>query len=517
MSRRRKGRFSISIISIGISIAILSCASILRSSTQKIQINSAPPGAKVRIDGQVFTTPTYVELKRNRNYYITIEKEGYIPQQIYIKGKISWEWVALDFFLWGITGVVVDFVTGKIYDLEPRFINVTMIKRKTTEQIGKMETEKHGKEDRYSPKVVIFSPEDNLQVMSSRVVVRGVVVDDVGVREVRVNGRKVERSRGVEVVPKTRFEVRDSFAFEVEVELVPGENWIEVEAEDISGKRVVRRVVVKRVAGVSGVPAPATPTYHLPRIWALIVGINDYKDDRIPDLRYAERDAIGIFKFLRTPQGGSVTLKRIKLLLGSDATRANILAGLKEILLRRADRDDLVLIYFVGHGVVGELREETFLLPYDARLDIVEGTGISQSEIMRYVRRSRAKRVVLIVDACHSGGIGGVGALFASRNLPELTTKLLKSIARAREGVGILTASSSYEKSLESEKWGGGHGVFTYYLLIGLKGRADSNADGVITLRELYEYVYEKVKEATGGKQHPDYEGNLDIPIAVVK
>ena len=367
--------------------------------------------------------------------------------------------------------------------------------------------------------ITIISPPDGLKTPLSAVDVIGRVIADEPIESVIIQGIKVSRQRGVRIERKKADKKgKYEYPFEVRVPLIEGENEIVIVAETQSGMKTQKVVkVVKTVSSSSIKLSIGEMRGMLPRIWALIVGINNYKDKRIPDLRYAERDAMAIFRFFRTPRGGTVPLNRIKLLLGPKATRANILSALKEILLRRTDKNDLVVIYFVGHGVVGELQEETYLLPYDAKLDIVEGTGISQSEIMRYVRKSRANRIVLIIDACHSGGVGSVGPLFATRNLPELTTKLLKKIAHSRKGVGILTASSSYEKSLEGKRWGGGHGVFTYYLLVGLKGKADRNADGIITLGELYEFVYEKVKKATGGKQHPDKDGLMDIPIAVVR
>ncbi|HSF51078.1 MAG TPA: hypothetical protein VLA74_09995 [Nitrososphaeraceae archaeon] len=83
----------------------------------------------------------------------------------------------------------------------------------------------------------------------------------------------------------------------------------------------------------------------------------------------------------------------------------------------------------------------------------------------------------------------------------------------------MLTSAQSNEVALEDEKWGEGHGVFTYYLLEGMRGNADiSPQDGIVTVGELFEYVRENVKKATGNQQHPSVGPNVfdeNLPMAI--
>jgi uncharacterized caspase-like protein len=83
-------------------------------------------------------------------------------------------------------------------------------------------------------------------------------------------------------------------------------------------------------------------------------------------------------------------------------------------------------------------------------------------------------------------------------------------LERLTEGKGkiILTASSANEVSVEKDELG--HGVFTYYVIEGLKGRADIDRDGLITVDEIYRYVTEKVTSATGQEQHPVKKGTVE-------
>jgi uncharacterized caspase-like protein len=91
-------------------------------------------------------------------------------------------------------------------------------------------------------------------------------------------------------------------------------------------------------------------------------------------------------------------------------------------------------------------------------------------------------------------------------------------LSKSRAGRISLTASESGELSQESTKWGGGHGVFTYFLVEGLKGSADVNADGLVTLGELIQYSSSNVTKETASAQHPDTAGKIDtfFPMALV-
>jgi uncharacterized caspase-like protein len=79
----------------------------------------------------------------------------------------------------------------------------------------------------------------------------------------------------------------------------------------------------------------------------------------------------------------------------------------------------------------------------------------------------------------------------------------------------MLTAADTNEFSLEDERWGG-HGVFTHFLLDGLRGAGDLDANGIVTVTELFDHVSNQVRGATSGRQNPQLSGLGDIPLAVV-
>ena len=128
--------------------------------------------------------------------------------------------------------------------------------------------------------------------------------------------------------------------------------------------------------------------------------------------------------------------------------------------------------------------------------------------------------MLLIFDACHAGGydnllafMGGTRSQYSSE-----VARLLAEMKKARRGVGILASTSGSDFSYEENKWGGGHGVFTYYLVRGLRGEADADSDGFVRLGELFDFVRKNVVIETGGAQTPRLDGDLDeaMPLSVV-
>ena len=120
-----------------------------------------------------------------------------------------------------------------------------------------------------------------------------------------------------------------------------------------------------------------------------------------------------------------------------------------------------------------------------------------------------------MADACHAGQIG-----WASRGTAEraLITTYLDEVGKSGTGVFRLLASRADERSFEDNRWGGGHGAFTHFLLEALKGKADRDNDGFVRAGELLNYLSEIVPEETKALQHPRMAGNIDprLPLSVL-
>jgi tetratricopeptide (TPR) repeat protein/uncharacterized caspase-like protein len=241
-------------------------------------------------------------------------------------------------------------------------------------------------------------------------------------------------------------------------------------------------------------PAPkkAGPV-QIPRSYALVVGVAKYQN--LPDklqLQYSERDAESIYSILISPEGGNFRAENVHVLIGPKATLANLKKDLEVWLPGVAKEDDRVLIYFAGHGFVAE--GKPYLAPYDMKLDNIAATAYPMGSLGSvFGGKIKAKWKVLLTDSCHSGAVAPDSDVQAiNRSLIDLSSTVFS-----------LTASRDRERSFESPDWGGGHGIFTYYVVRAMEGAADENRDGLVTADELAEYVRRNVREATKGEQNP--------------
>ncbi len=252
--------------------------------------------------------------------------------------------------------------------------------------------------------------------------------------------------------------------------------------------------------------------------WAVIVGISDYRNNpQITDLKYADRDAQSFYDFLISPQGGCFKRDNIQLLLNEKATVSNLRYALGTFLGKTADTD-LVVIFMAGHGTPDPKKwENLYFLTYDANPDSLPNTAYPMWEMETALQRFiKAKRVIVVTDACHSAALSG--GMIAMRGQDGYrVNEYIQKLAESREGCTFITASRAGEGSQESEKWGSGHGVFTYFLLEGLQGKADRNKDGFITVKEAYDYLYPKVQRESENGQTPFAGAYLDnsIPVGI--
>jgi uncharacterized caspase-like protein/tetratricopeptide (TPR) repeat protein len=251
-------------------------------------------------------------------------------------------------------------------------------------------------------------------------------------------------------------------------------------------------------------------------LWAVVVGISHY--DNVPpaaQLHFADRDAQEFAAFLRSASGGGFPSDHVQVLLNEQASLSAVRTALGTWLPRSAEPNDVVYVFFAGHGVT-EGDHDGYLLARDSDPQNLYATALSISELNKILtQRLRARNVVLIADACHAGNLG-----WASRGATEevLIGRYLTEIGQSGEGILRLLASRPAERSYESEQWGGGHGAFTYSLLEGLNGKADLDHDGVVRASELIGYLSSVVPEVTKALQHPQAAGHIDpaMVLAIV-
>ncbi len=238
--------------------------------------------------------------------------------------------------------------------------------------------------------------------------------------------------------------------------------------------------------------------------YALLVGISKYAKPEL-SLQFANADASVFGKLLESPRGGAVPSNNILLLTDEKATTAAVRNGFQDFLKRRAGRNDTVVIVIAGHGTVEVPgSKNAFILTYDSDPQDLTSTALAVDELQSLFQEQLGKvgRVLLFVDVCKAGTVGTIHNTTINSNVQHL--------GDIEGDLFGLLASRPREVSLEGPEFGGGHGVFSYYVIKGLEGAADTNKDGVVDADELIKYVNDQVPMATGNKQHPREFGTYD-------
>ena len=295
-----------------------------------------------------------------------------------------------------------------------------------------------------------------------------------------------------------------------------------------TGERVPVRYPLKPTEAPK--PAAPTPTAALDERlqgvgfsgerYAVVIGISEYESKDMPKLEYADDDAKAFYEFLRSDFSGLGGFKKdnITILLNQRATFKNMRVALFDFL-KRANEEDVVYIYFAGHGAPDPDRPQNlYLLPYDADPTSMAGSGFSMEEMNKALNEVKAAHKILITDACHSGGVIAGGGQ-STRGFNDINDAFHRRLSSSRGVHTTFTASGPRELSRESKDWGGGHGVFTYYLIEGLKGAADINKDHLVDLGEMMDFTRESVSRETRNAQNPmwgETASNLDFPVSMV-
>ncbi len=258
-----------------------------------------------------------------------------------------------------------------------------------------------------------------------------------------------------------------------------------------------RQLFANQQAPIQNIQMDANPAV---KIWAVIVGAARYT--HMPALRYTDDDAYQIYAFLKSPEGGALPDQQLRLLIDEDATHRNIVESMRQIFLR-ADDNDVVLLYFSGHGLQG-----AFLpVDYDGY-----GNRLEHEEIREILGATRARHKLVLADACHSGSL-----LAARAPIHIELQRYYQAFEQSRGGTALLLSSKGEEYSLEDR--GLRSGIFSHFLIRGLKGEADADQDKIVTIRELFSFVHRSVRQYTGNIQTPTLTGDFDgmMPVSVVR
>jgi len=224
--------------------------------------------------------------------------------------------------------------------------------------------------------------------------------------------------------------------------------------------------------------------------YAVVVGISDYQDPGIPDLRFADKDAEAFANYLRSNAGGKLDNDHLKVLINKEATMAQF-ANALDWLWEVCKEGDQAIIYFSGHGDVEKksLTQPGFLLCWDAPARVYMAGGAFAlpmlQEVVSTLSIQNKAKVIVITDACRSGTLAGSSVGGSQATAANLAKQFGNEIK--------IMSCQPNEYTIEGKQWGGGRGAFSYNLLDGLYGLADGNKDLSVNLQELSRYLEEQV------------------------
>jgi len=272
------------------------------------------------------------------------------------------------------------------------------------------------------------------------------------------------------------------------------------------------------------------------KLWILLIGVNKYQDSSLPPLQYSALDCQGLSEALAEatqafPQKEIITYHDFAV---QSPTLERILQSLNRIS-QAANSQDTVLFYFSGHGLLEPESQQAFLCFKDTQKDDIINTGLSLLKLLDILGNCSAYQQLVWLDACHSGGMmlrgakgeiepdknsisslinpsshwldachsggmmlrGAKGEIETEKNSisslinpsSQLVEVLRKRAAQNKGFKGFYALLSCDQKQRSWEFPQLGHGVFTYYLMRGLRGEA-ADSQGVIDADSLYKYVY---------------------------
>jgi hypothetical protein len=214
--------------------------------------------------------------------------------------------------------------------------------------------------------------------------------------------------------------------------------------------------------------------------WALLVGVNHYDDPAIPDLRYCVAD-------VKALEGVLTDLSYTVLSLYDDhperifrPTRVNVQSSLRR-LCQQAQPEDMLLAYFACHGKI--VNGKRVLITTEARENMLAEEALTFEWVQQELRReATARRAVVLLDACHVG-------LEMGRSVTD--PEFIRNVHELAQGYAVIAASTSQQVAHEIN----GHGVFSHYVLEGMRGAAQDGDKGFVTVNSLGGYVLNEIRK----------------------
>lgn len=296
-----------------------------------------------------------------------------------------------------------------------------------------------------------------------------------------------------------------------DIPLDEGENKIRVLAETRDLARSEKIFTITRDVEAD-VDYPVPSNEDKPKAIGVVIGIS--KNKNLGSVDYARRDAEIMKLYLNKTLGFKD--KNIEEFYDENATATDLKSYFKKLKGRVTDKTD-VFVFYSGHGAPDTNTNDTYLVAYDYDPADPETTGFAVKDLYKRIDELGARSATIVLDSCFSGTYNDGTSLIKSASAGLLKPK--DPIFNIRNGVRFTAATNNQIASWYKKRQ---HGLFTYYFLQGLRGSADDNNDGQITVGELEKYLKINVSEQARAQystreQTPEVEGNRDAVLVKYK
>ncbi|GAB6084008.1 hypothetical protein JCM30471_29220 [Desulfuromonas carbonis] len=270
-------------------------------------------------------------------------------------------------------------------------------------------------------------------------------------------------------------------------------------------------------AGAPAIAQPAVPAVKsdvddlppgavksLPNAYAIVVGIEHYRQ-KLPPADFAIADARTVTTYLTKVLG--YPEENVVTLLNDRASNVDLAKYFEKWLPNNVEPGATVFVYYSGHGAPNPKTGDAYLVPYDGDPAFIDETGYSLKRMYAALGKLPAKSIVVALDSCFSGAGGRSVIAQGTRSI----TLNLKAQTPAAQNMTVLAASSGEQtSSTYAEK---GHGLFTYFLLKGIKNEDVIAADGTLRLDDLFAYLSPQVERVArrqfNNEQTPQWIGAI--------
>ncbi len=219
--------------------------------------------------------------------------------------------------------------------------------------------------------------------------------------------------------------------------------------------------------------------------YAIVIGIESYRQ-KLPKADFAASDARIVTNYLTKVLG--YPEENVVTLINDHATKSDIEKYMGSWLRNNIDRDSTLFVYYSGHGAPNPKNGDAYLVPYDGDPTFIADTGYSLKQLYSTLNRIPARQIIVALDSCFSGAGGKSVAAPGSR-------ALVRAEKAAIQKTVVMTASA--DDQISSTYQDKGHGIFTYFLLKGIKEKLEENSGGGVEIGALFDYLKPQVERVS--------------------